>query len=434
MKYEVKDMPNSVKKIKITIENEDLEKSRKRVFQKLNQEVTVPGFRKNEAPLDILQKHIGAEKFEMEVQNDVITNSYLKTLQTAKIIPLAHPKLKVLKSSPLEFEAEVEVRPSIDLKDYQKDSVKIKESKISKKEIDDFLETLRNQVAEFKEVKRISKKGDRVYIDMEGYDPKTKETIPNTKANDFAILIGEKKLVPGFEEELIGLKTGDNKEFEIKFPENYHEKSMANNTYLFKIKVNKVEEKILPELNDDLVKKVLGKEDKLEVLIQEIEKSLKIKKEQENRVKAEHEFLEKLNKKIDFEIPEILINEEIDFLLDNIKMQGLQRGLPWEKYLESMKKTEEDFKKELKPDAQKRVKYRLIIQEIIDKEKISIDPKILKQETDRLFLKLKPEDQEKRRKDYQEGGRKYLEIENQLQVGKVFEKYLKNEETNKKQA
>ena len=411
--------------IEITIElkSETRNKYREKAIKSIAKEVNIPGFRKGHIPESLILEKFGEDLINQELNALAINETAQKAIVKEKIVLLGDPKINVVKNSPLTYTITSDVYPEVKLKDYNNIKIKIKDAKITKKDIEEMLTHFQKQSVEWKEVKRKAKKEDKVNINFAGFDLKD-QPVSNTKAENFEIVIGENKFVPGFEEELNGLQAKDKKTFKITFPKDYHLKEMAGNTYKFKVDINSVQEKILPELNDEFASKFAGKKKTLAEFKTEIEKHLKQARNNEERQKKEEEVLEKLIKLSDFEVPQTLIKEEIDVMKDNVKMQGLQKGLPWEKYLEQIKKTEEDLEKEFLQDAEKRNKYRLIIEKIIAEKKLTVDEKVVEKQAQTEYQHLNETQKEKRKAEYQPGGRRYNTLKNNYLMDKFFELFL----------
>jgi len=376
-----------------------------------------------EAALKKLGKKAKKEELEQETTMSALDASYKKIVTDEKILPVAQPQVNVTKQSPLEFTLIIAVYPEVTLGKYKDVKVKVSQSKATKKEIEDVMKQLQDQVPSFKEVDRKAKKGDFATIDFAGFTLKG-EPVPNTEGKDHKLELGAGQFIPGFEENITGLKASEEKTFEITFPKEYQAEEMAGNTYKFTITVKKVEEKATPEINEDFVEKITGKKDSVESLMKEVEMNLNMKKYQENRGKAEEELLAKLNKQIAFDIPEAMVEQEIEFLIDNIKMQGLQQGMPWEKYLEKSGKTEEEVKKEVRKDAEERVRNRIIIQQIIKAEGFLANEVEIQARADARFQQVPKDKQKDHEADYKKGGKAYIQIENIMLVEQVFSMYL----------
>jgi trigger factor len=425
MKTEIKKLKNSRVEMKVLLDKKDMEGYRTEVLKKLSKEVKVPGFRPGgNIPEDILIKHIGAEAFAHEISYYALNTSYQKALEKEKMFPLDEPQVTMNEDTEFfSYTISFDIRPEISLGDYKKVKGKVEEPKVTEKEIDAFVTLLQRQVMEYKPVSKKATKGDMVVIDFSGKFPGGEE-IPNTKAEKYSLLLGSESFIPGFEDQLEGVKADDSKKIRVTFPADYGEKTLAGKEVDFEVQVHEVKEGILPEVNEDFVEKIIGKKDTVENLRKEIEKNLWEKAYKENRAKAEEKVLQELVKQSSFEIPESVIQETLDFLVDNVKMQGLQQAIPFEQYLQQLGKTEAELRDSLRKDAEERVRYQIVVQEIIHKENIQADSNEVKRRAQIAYERLKDEDKKKHYDAYQEGGRQYFQIQNGLQVEAFFTMYL----------
>jgi len=432
MKFTQKKLKNSQLELTVEFSAEDLKKYRQEVIKETSTQVNIPGFRKGHIPENILINQVGADFIEMETKKQAINKSYKKIINENKITPVNQAQIDIKNSDEKKesdifiYTAIIDVYPEIDLADYKKVKVKLKKPNITKKEIDKVIIELQEQVATYKTVERACKKGDTVIVDFAGYSLKD-EPIPNTSAKKQKIELGKKQFIPGFEEEVEKMKANEEKKFKIKFPKDYHEKTMANNEYYFIVTLHEVQEKILDELNDDFVKKITGKKDSIEKLKEDIKKNLENKQNNENRKKAEEEVIKEFLKKIKVDTPLSFINKEKEFLIDNIKLQGLQQGHIWEKYLQLLGKTEEELKKDLEKEAINRVQGRLIVEEIILKENIKVDEKEVEIQSLATYHHDKQRNPKIKIQDYNLGGKQYENIKNILITKKVFDSFIEEE-------
>ncbi len=426
MKVTKKALKNSQVELKIELTTEDLEKYRKVAIKGISKEVKIDGFRAGtEIPEDMVIKKVGEEAVKAEAVRTAITKSYLKALEEKDLYALSQPKIDVTSESPLKFTVTVDVKPEITLKDYKKVSITPVPKKVTKKDIDVVIEDLKTKVKDYKEVKRAAKKDDQVVLDFAGFDMKG-EPVENTKAEKQTLIIGAGQFIPWFEENAEGMKAGDEKEFKITFPADYQAKEMAGKDFNFKIKIHEVKEPVAPKIDENFVEKITGKKESVENLLKEIEKNLEERNKQEARQKAENDLLVELAKLTTFDIPQVLIDEEIEFLIDNIKMQGLQYGMPWEKYLEIMKKTEDDIRKEVAKDASGRVTNRLIIQEIIKIEGFKADEKEVLALAQDEYSRLQPAHKaQAKESDYEKGGKRYEYFLNYKILEQFFALFIK---------
>ena len=372
-------------KLKIKLDVKELVPHIEKVYQGLAKGLKIAGFRPGKAPQFIVEREVGQDKFYAEVLDEVLPKAYYDAIVQEKIFSVGRPEVRVIKYVPtegLEFEAEVEIIPEIILPDYQK--IKIKKNKVqaSDKDIEELIGNLREQAAEFKAIERAAKKGDRVEIDFEGV--RNNVPIQGGTSKNHPLIIGQGMFVPGFEDNLVGMKKDEEKTFDVTFPTDYHEKSLANQKVTFKVKMISVSEKIMPELTDDFARK-LGPFKNIKELQEAAEKNIKETKEASERRRIEEEILKRISEKVELEIPEGLIHQEIQKMMDEADSNLKNSGLTLEKYLEMQKKTKKDIEREMRPEAEKRVKYGLILSKISQEEKIKTSKEEIEKEKEILL-------------------------------------------------
>lgn len=424
MNLNVKKLPKSIVEIEVTTNEEQWEKARKVALVRLSEQVKVDGFRKGNIPENVLLQKIGGEAaFEQQILEVLLPQTYTDAIKQEKLMVLAQPDIEIKEHKPLVYIAKVAVYPEVKLPDYKKVKIDKKEQKATAKEIDEWVENFRKQVVDYKEIETKAKKGDKVEVDFEGF---TLDGVPldNTKSKNHPVILGENGLIPGFEEEIIGMQKGEEKEFEITFPKDYHAKNMASQKVKFKVKLNKVSEVILPEVNEAFVQKITGAKKSVEDFRKEIEEQLLLKKEQDEKNRRENEWLTIVSKKTNLETPDVLIKEEVDFMVDDLKMRGLQQGMPWENHLKHLKKTEDELRKEFQKTGEERVKMRLVAQEVIKEEKIIVDDKTVEVEIKKMIANQPPQNQESAKKNYAIGSKGFMQIKNQIMFDELFKKVL----------
>lgn len=424
MEVKLKKLPKSMLEIEVTTDANQWEKAQKTALKKLSEKIKIDGFRKGHVPEEVLMKQIGGkEALSSYVIEVLLPQTYSEVVKEKQILVLAQPEVEIKSHQPFVYVAKVAVYPEVKLTDYAKIKIKKEASVVTKKEIDDWVEKFRKQVVEYKEVERVAKKGDKVEVDFEGF---TLDGVPldNTKSKNHPVVLGEGGLIPGFEDEIIGMKKGAEKEFEITFPKDYHAEKMAGQKVKFKIKLNLVSEVVLPQIDENFVQKITGTKKSVEDFRKEIETQLLLKKEEDARNKRENDWLKELIKKATMEIPEILLTEEVDFMIDDLKMQGLQQGLPWEHHLKHLQKTEEELRKDFQKTAEERIKMRLVAQEVIKQEKITVDDKTVEVEIKQILESQPAQQKEQYKKHYIKGGKGFMQLKNQLIFDKLFKKML----------
>lgn len=382
----------------VDLDKQYIEPVKAKVLNKLKANIKVAGFREGNIPDNIAEREIGDTRMQTEVLEELINQSYIKVVEELKLEVIAHPKVQIQKFVPytqMGYLAEVAIMPSINF-DYKKIRIKKQTAKIDKEEIDKTIESLRWQLAKKDKVDRAAKKGDELRIDFEG--KREGKPVEGAGAQNQIIVIGNDQFIPGFETNLIGLKSNDEKEFTISFPKDYSRKDLASKKVDFKVKVHEVKEVILPKLDDDFAKKV-GDFKNLTDLREDI--SLKLKENQQNQIdrQYEHQIIEQIVSKIKLELPEILVEQQLAKLRSEVEQNLKNSGLDMKKYLELNNKSQNQLDEELKKEADKRVAVALILRDVIEKEKIKISDNELKKEMDKLKLMHRGSDNEKKLDD-----------------------------------
>lgn len=424
MKFTLKKLPKSVVEITITnIDEELLKKHEKQSLKELASNMKIKGFREGCVPENIVREKIEPEKLRMQIIHNTLPDIWIKAVEENKIFPIGQPELSVESFDPLELKWKVPVRPEIAVGNYKKIKIDKKEVKIGKKEIDEVIDDIKKRNQTGKQVERAAKKGDKVEIDFEG---KTLDGVPldNTKSKNHPVILGESSLVPGFEEKIEGMKIGEEKEIEITFPKDYRAKNMAGKKIMFKIKLNRIEELTLPEIDKELAKKVFGKEMEKEEFMKEIEDVLKKQAEQEEKQRRENNYYDELLKLISCDIPDILINEEKDQIIQEMKQRIMYQGLSFQDYLKHIKKTEEELRESFSKEAENRIKLQLGINEIAKLEKIEIPDEDVEIEISKMLERYDKKEQDTIKKKFEKGTEGFRNLQHRLKMQKAINTIL----------
>ena len=360
----------NVHEIEIKLEGEKWAKCLDNAFKKANKEVKIDGFRKGTAPKDIYLKNYGIESLYPEAVNDAIGVAYKELLENNDLKPIIEPSVDVtgISDGSVIFKFTIITKPEVKLSSYKKLGVKKEEVKVTKEEIESEVETLRTQLAEVV-VKEdgVVVEGDTVVIDFDGYvDGKALE---GGKGENYPLEIGSHTFIPGFEEGLVGKKTGEELELNLTFPENYVE-DLKNKDVTFKVTIHEIKTKVLPELGEEFYAD-LGLEVKTQEEFEtEVEKTIKDKKNAEVEDKFVEDLLSKASEKLEVEINPEIISEEVHRMIDGYANQLKMQGIDIEQYYQLTGTTHEDLHKQMEPEAVKRIKYRYVIEEIAEAEKI----------------------------------------------------------------
>ncbi len=391
-KIVVEKLKGSEVKLLITVPNKSFQKYINSSAKSLASEMKVDGFRNGKVPVNMVEKTIGVEKLLYEAAQEAIRESYVDAILDNKIDAIGEPKveiLKIAKGNDFEFTATVGVLPEIKLGDWNKDVVKInkkfskEETTVEAKEIDHEVEYLASQRANIITVNRAIKKGDQVEIDFDVFQEGV--AIENGSAKKHVMVIGEGKFIPGFEEELIGLKAGENKEFKIPFPKDYHAKHLAGKDAEFNVNVNLVQEKQIAKLDDEFAKSV-GKFKSLKELKDNIKEGILQEKKRRKSDEHKKEAIEAIIETMKVELPEVLLEREMDVMMGELEADISRMGIKKENYFEQVKTTEEKVKAGWKKDAApKRVKAALILQELAKQEKITPNTKKIEEKVNQTL-------------------------------------------------
>jgi len=422
MEHKIKELEKSQLQITITVSENEMQQFEKKAADLLSKDVKVKGFRPGHVPPHVLENYIDKKYITAHTQEIAIQESYVKTILQEKIQPVSRPKIKIEKDKPFTFTATVATLPEVELKDHESIKIPKKEVKVTEKDISAVLDDMKKYATTYKDIDRAAKKGDRAEIDFEGFD-ENKKSVPNTKSKNHPVILGQNTLIPGFEDNIVGMKKGEEKEFDITFPKDYQKKDFQNKKLKFKIKLNRLEEPEKVEITEELIEKLTGKKQTPEELKKDIEKNLKAKKEEESKHQRENEYIEKLLTKTKVEIPPPMIEEEAQYILEDMKKDIEKKGVEFAKFLEQSKTTEEKLRERYKKEAERRLKIRLAIQELIKKEDINVSDDELKKE----FQKLKamyPEKEHKKLEAEFDKGEIAIQLKNRLLLGKLFDKVL----------
>lgn len=370
----------------------ELEKFLDEAAHQLSHDIKIDGFRHGKVPREVIEGKVGAERLLNEAANLAVRKHYVDAILDEKIQAIGEPKIeikKLAKGNDLEFTATVGLLPEIKLENWQAAIKKVnREQKDKKVEVDDKevereLEFLANQRAKVVTVNREAKQGDQVEVDFQVFQDNV--AIEGGTAQKHPVVIGENKFIPGFEEKLVGAKAGEEKEFELKFPEKYHAPNLAGKKAKFKVKVNLVQERQVAKIDDEFAKGI-GKFKSLAELKDNIKHG--IEHEKKHKLEEEHkkELIEALVEKVDAQMPGSLVEREVMTMMNEMDQDIARVGLTREKYLAQLKTTEEKLKKEWSENqAPKRVKAALILRHLAQENKLEPDSKKVEERVNQIL-------------------------------------------------
>ena len=370
--------PTNVK-LTITADQTILAAVKTAATSRLSGSLKLQGFRPGKAPLHLVEKQLDQQLLQSKFLETAVNRLYVEAIQEKKLRPVAQPKVDIMKFVPfttLEVSYELEVLGSITLPDISKLKLAKLKVEVADKDIDEVLANLRSRAATKEVVERIAGKGDETIINFSGVDTKTKEPIAGGSGNDYPLILGSNSFIPGFEDQVVGLKAGDNKDFNIIFPADYSAVELQNRKVTFTVSVIKVQAVSEPKLDNDFAATV-GPFTKLSELQSDIRKQLEQERTGQAERAYENQLLELIASKTKVVIPIVLIDEEIERMEDEEKRDVVYRAQTWQQHLDAEKLTEEQHREKQRPAAELRVKAGLVLGEIADEEKIIVSPEEL---------------------------------------------------------
>lgn len=356
----------------------ELKNIKDHVLGHFTDKVKVPGFRSGKVPTNILEKHIDPEALQTEFLQEAIEQLCEQAIRSQNLRPVDRPNIAIKKFVPfttLEFEASLSVVGNIKLADYKKVKLARPEVKLTADDINEVIKSLQERMGEKKDVDRAAKAGDQVYIDFKGTDSKG-EAVNGAEGKDYPLVLGSNSFIPGFEDNLIGLKANDDKTFTLPFPKDYGVAALANKKVTFAVSVTKVQEVVLPKVDDDFAAKV-GPFKTVAELKADIKKQVSLERQQQAERQYESDLVREIATKTAMDIPAALIDQQVERIEQEERQNLMYRGQTWEEHLKEEGVTEAEHKEQKRPAAEERVKISLILAEIADQEGLLVSEKEL---------------------------------------------------------
>jgi trigger factor len=424
MKHKINKLPKSEVEIEAEISAGDFENYIKKAKQELTKEIKVDGFRPGKAPPEIAEQKLAEDKILDQATRIAIEAEYPKIIKEEKLEVIGRPEvsiLKVAKDNPLVFKIKVALVPEVKLPDYQKVAEDIqknrpKEFNISKEEINSAINWLLRSRAKYVKANHPVEKGNFVEIDFESESDD--KPIKDGSSKNHPLILGEGRFMPGFEEKILGMKEDEKKEFSLKAPGDYYRSELANKDIKFKVKVRSVQDIELPEFNDEFLKS-LGNFDSKEALEKSINEGLVEGKKTKEKENFRSTLIEAIAKDTNMELPEVLVQGELEKMLEEIILDAKRLNLKIEDYLKQIKKTPDELIVELRPEAEKRAQIGLTLEALAKKENIKLDEKEVE---DRLNEYLKKFASIKEAKEKVDLDKLRVYTEGVLRNEKVFER------------
>lgn len=377
MKTTTKQLSKTKIELTVTLDSDELALAYKKATDRLAKDVKVDGFRKGKVPAAVAAKHIDPNQLNSVALDIAVRTAVPTAFEKSTKTPLMMPEIEVTKFVPnqsVEFKATADILPDIKLGDFKKLKTKPIEVKVSTKEIDEVIDNIRTAYAEKATSKKAAALGDEVVIDFEGQKAGVK--FDGGSAKDFKLMLGSGQFIPGFEDGVVGHKSGDRFDLNLTFPKAYHAKELAGQKVTFSVLLKQVNEIKKPELTDDFAKKC-GPFKTVAELKNDIKQNLVTQNQQKSNEKFKDDLVLELVKNSKVEAPEILIKDQVRFIKDDLTRNAASQGLSFEDYLKQTGQTEADWEKQVSQIAKQRVKASLCLQILARDQKITVSDDIV---------------------------------------------------------
>ena len=353
----------NLKEIVIKIEGEKWESALDKAFKKANAKAKIPGFRPGKAPKNVYLKNYGIESLFMDASNYAVEDAYNQMIEENKDLEIAaQPVLDIrsIDEKYIEYVFTITLKPEVKLGKYKGLNVKKETVKVSKKEIEEAVDHMREHYKENVVKEGSVENGDIAIIDFEGF--KDGVAFEGGKGENYSLEIGSNTFIPGFEEQLVCMNVGEEKDINVTFPEDYHSEDLKGAPVVFKVKVNEVKEVKVPELDKDFFED-LGMEgiDTKEALEAQVKENIKVSKDAQAEEKYIDNLLAEIAKTTEIDVPETMINDETERMVDHFAEHIQMQGITIEQFYQFTNSSKEDLKEKYKEESLKRIKYRLIL-------------------------------------------------------------------------
>ena len=385
MSLQVEKLEHNMAKLTVEVAAEDVEKALQAAYLKQRKQINIPGFRKGKVPRQMIEKMYGPEVFYDEAANNMIPDAYAKAYDESELDIVSQPKIEVVqmeKGKPFIFTAEVATKPEVTLGDYKGLKVDKVSTRVTQKEVDEEIEKERERNARTIEVTdRAVQDKDEVTLYFEGFVDGV--AFEGGKGEDYPLTIGSGSFIPGFEEQLIGAEIDKEVEVNVTFPKEYHSEELAGKDATFKCTVHTIKAKELPELDDEFASEVSECET-MDAYRAEVKKNIKERKERTGKEKKENQAVDQAIENAQMDIPEAMIEFQVRQMADDFARRIQQQGLTVEQYFQFTGMTAEKMMEEMRPQAEKSIKTRLVLEAIVKAENIEVSDERVEEELTKM--------------------------------------------------
>ncbi|WP_339162528.1 trigger factor [Siminovitchia sp. FSL W7-1587] len=355
-------------------------------FKKVVKQVSIPGFRKGRIPRSLFEKRFGVEALYQDALDVILPEAYMAAIKETGIEPIDQPEIDIEQmeqGKELIFKATVQVKPEVKLGDYKGLEVEKMDTEVTDEDVENELKMLQERQAELviKEEGK-AEEGDTVVIDFEGFVDG--EPFEGGKSENYSLELGSGAFIPGFEEQLVGVEPGAEKDVEITFPEEYHAEELAGKPAVFKVKVHEIKAKELPELDDEFAKDVDDEAETLDELKASIKERLTKSKEQEADQKLRDTLVEKATDNTEIDLPEVMVDNELQNMMREFEQRLQMQGMNLDLYYQFSGQDEEALQSQMKEDAEKRVRMNLTLEAISNAENLEASDEDVEKELQKM--------------------------------------------------
>lgn len=412
----------------VEVEKEEFSAALDKAFKKVVKKVNVPGFRKGKVPRKIFEARFGVESLYQDALDIILPEAYQKAVDETGIEPVDRPEVDIEqleRGQNVIFKATVTVKPDVQLGEYKGLEIPAKDFTVTDEQVEEELENVRNRQAELIVVEDGEvNEGDTVVIDFEGFIDG--EPFEGGKGENYSLEIGSGSFIPGFEDQLIGMKKGEEKEIQVTFPEDYQVEELKGKEATFQVKLHEIKRKKLPELDDEFAKDV-SEFDTLDEYKQDLRKKLEERAKQEEEAYKKDTVVEQAAENATMDIPQVMIDHEIDHMISELEQNLQMQGMNLDLYYQFSGTNEEELKERYKADAEKRVRISLTLEAIAKQENIEVSAEEVEEEIEKMAETYQRDKEEIRKlltaQDNLDG------IKNDLRIRKAVDLLVNNSKT-----
>lgn len=392
MSLQVEKLENNTAKLTIEVPAEELDKAIQKAYQKNKNKFNVPGFRKGKVPYAMIEKMYGAGVFYEEAANDLIPEAYANAAAESELEIVARPEISVTqieKGKPFVFEAEVTLKPEVKLGEYKGIKVEKADTKVTAKEVNAELDKIKEQNARLVAADdKAIEEGDQATIDFEGFVDGV--AFEGGKGEDYPLTIGSHSFIDTFEDQLVGKKVGDEVEVNVTFPEQYQAEELAGKPAMFKVNIKEIKVKELPELDDDFAQDV-SEFDTLAEYKEDVKKNLEEKKKEEAEQQKEADVIKAIVEDAKMDIHEKMIKAQAQQMVEDFAQRIQSQGLSFEQYMQFTGSTPEMLLEQVTPQAEERIKARLVLEAVVKAENIEVSDEEFEKELEDMATRYQME-------------------------------------------